>query len=593
MASVASVLLLAAAAAAEPLPPAKEVVVRGKRTFAAALQAAVAPARETSRAGLEVAVILDITPYTVAAETAIMEGLRGLDRDVAGGAAWRLAALGRRFGDATFSPGALSFEVPEALRERSPSENTLVDLELTISTLPANHAVVVYVADWHFEDDHHLERLAATLRRRSLVLSVVGSEAAFSRAWNDGFFPQGGGEIDVRGGSDRYDPRIGRNPFGANRRQSPWHGGDTAYPHLPAYFAGAAWMTEFAAEPPMDDFLPAFGSDANEGDGMEDLRERLQHNLPPSRGDAGAHPLPSSFGPYGLMRLAAITGGRYVVWSWNPTGRSAVKYDYGRCDRFPPDLRSRSAILAEVPRRPLARALLDTWHLMADRRVGLARITPPIARDRMSPREMVEVRSDSCLCMSWRDEAQHRDFLRDVARVLEALDEAIARLDAAIEGTPERPDDVDMRLLADAHLFRHVLVVQRFSLGEAAAVAKHLPADAWDHPDVYPTLFPDDFLLRGSDPEKVVPRTKRVFDREQAERVTEDRKFMLRRYRGTPFGETVAKNEVCTYRFGWGRKIVLKPGDRARNPAESAPEEGPLTRPGGGSQPAPPPTSGG
>jgi len=293
------------------------------------------------------------------------------------------------------------------------------------------------------------------------------------------------------------------------------------------------------------------------------------------------------------MRLAALTGGRYVLWSWNPSGRSTVNYDYGRCDRFPPDLRSRGAILAEVPRRPLARAMLDVWHRIADRRVGLARITPPIAKDRVSPREMEEARSDCCFCMSWRDEAQHRDFLRDVTRVLKALDGCIATLDAAIEHTPERPDDIDLRLLADAHLFRHVLVVQRFSLGEAVAVARHLPADAWDHPDLYPALFCDEFLLRGSDPEKVIPRTKRIFDPEQAERVTEDRKFMLRRYRGTPFGETVARNEVVTYRFAFGRKIVRKPGEGARNPAESDQDEGPTTRPGGGSRPAPPPTSGG
>jgi len=326
---------------------------------------------------------------------------------------------------------------------------------------------------------------------------------------------------------------------------------------------------------------------------MEDLRERLQQGLPPSQGDAGAYPLPSSFGPYGLMRLAALSGGRYVLWSWNPAGRSSVRYDYTRCNRFPPDLRPRSAILGDLPRRPLARALLDAWHGIVDRRVGLARVTPPVAKDRVSPREMTETRADCCLCMSWHDEAQYRRFLHDVAHVLDVLDDCIGTLDAAIERVPEQPDDVDLRLLADAHLFRHMLVVQRFSLGEAAEAAKHIPADAWDHPDLYPALFCDEFLLRGSDPEKVIPRTKRVFDGKQAERVTADRKFMLERYRGTPFAETVARNEVVTYRFAFGRKVFGKPGDGVRNPAQSEPTPAPTTKPGGGSQPAPPPTSGG
>jgi len=592
MAFLAALLCLAAPAPTDPLPAAREIVVRGKTTFAAALQAALAPARETNRAGLEVAVIVDVTPYTLAAEKTIMEGLRDLDKGrVGGGAAWRIAALGGKFGNPIFSAGALALDVPRVLREKRASENTFTDLERTIATLPNGHAAVVYLADWDFEDDHHLERLAGVLERRSLSFSVVGSEAAFSRAWNDGFFASMGS--DARGGGERYDPRIGRDPFGTCRPESPWHGGDTAYPHLPAHMAGAPWRTEFMSGELAEDYrMPAFDPDTPL-EGMEDLRERLRQDLPPSQGESGAHPLPSSFGPYGLMRLAALTGGRYVLWSWNPSGRSSVRYDYGHCDRFPPDLRPRSAILAELARRPLARAMLDAWHGIADRRVGLARITPPVAKDRVSPREMAETRSDCSLCMSWQDEAQYRKFLRDIVRVLDALDECIGTLDAAIERASERPDDGDLRLLADAHLFRHMLVVQRFSLGEAAEVAKHIPSDAWDHPDLYPALFCDEFLLRGSDPAKVIPRTERIFDREQAERVTEDRKFMLQRYRGTPFGETVARNEVVTYRFGFGRKVICTPGDGVRNPAQSEKNEGPTTRPGGGSQPAPPPTSGG
>ena len=44
----------------------------------------------------------------------------------------------------------------------------------------------MYLCDWRFEDDFQVDALAADLAERKIVLSVVGTEAAFGRAWTDG-----------------------------------------------------------------------------------------------------------------------------------------------------------------------------------------------------------------------------------------------------------------------------------------------------------------------------------------------------------------------------------------------------------------------
>jgi hypothetical protein len=89
-------------------------------------------------------------------------------------------------------------------------------------------------------------------------------------------------------------------------------------------------------------------------------------------------PIPSGFGPYGLMRAAGSTGGCYVLWGWVQGDTAPLHFDYGKCDLFPPDLRSRPEILADLPRRPLAQALLQAWATMADVQPGLVRQTPPL-----------------------------------------------------------------------------------------------------------------------------------------------------------------------------------------------------------------------
>jgi len=571
-------LTLAALAGAGDLPSAREVVVRRAPSLAQALRVATGPAWR-SGAGREVAVVVDVTPYTSKAERSLIEAFWKLPTDDTSQAvAWRIAPLGGRFSRAYASPRAMALELPRILSMPTPSKNTMRDLKQTLGSFGARGGVIVYLADWHFEDDHRLESLVAMLRGRAQVFSTIGSEAAFSRGWNDGFFPAVR-KRSVRGGGGSYDQRIGRNPFGQNKRDAPWHGGDSAYPHRPAYIGGAPWNSEFPT------------GERDRG-GFEDLRERLRDSSPRSAAMRGAHPLPSTFGPYGLMRLAAATGGRYVLWSFNPSGRSNVRYDYGRCDRFAPDLRPRDAILADVARRPLARALLGAWHIVAGSRVGLAQVTPPVDEDRRSPREMERVKGAPCACFALTDRARLRALLRSLPRGLEALDHSMRLLDNAIEKTAS-PDRVDARLLADARLFRHVLAVQRFCLGEVLMVAKNIPADAWDHPDQIPCIFPEQYLLRGADPEHVVPRTTQIFDHQRGADLAEQRRGMLRRYAGTPFGETVARNEVVAYRFGWGRKVPPGRGKSQRTPAQSAQPKAPTTTPGGGSSGAPGATSGG
>jgi hypothetical protein len=217
---------------------------------------------------------------------------------------------------------------------------------------------------------------------------------------------------------------------------------------------------------------------------------------------------------------------------------------------------------------------------MAHRRVAIARVTPPVDEDHLSPREMKEARGRGCFCFALEDRSALKSLLRRLPDVLDALDAADKTLTAAIDRGSERLDDVDRRLLADAHLFRHVLRVQRFSLGEALSVAKDIPESAWDKPDKIPAIWRRFYLTTGDDPEHVVPRTERVYDPKRGERLAEERKFMLRRYAGTPFGETVARNPVYAYEFNWGRRMKKPDGKGARNPAQST-DPAPTTPPGG------------
>jgi len=505
--------------------------VRGQRDLAQAFRAAVGDATD-------VVVILDATPYVRAAVLDIGIALQELERK----GAWRLAVLGGKPGAAVDSSGALTPQLPEALAETIRHKNTSDALRKTLGALRAAPSIV-YLADWHFEDDDRPESLVKLLRSRGQRFSVIGSEAAFTRGWLDGY--------TWFGDEDQID-RIGKNPWRAEKGKIPWHGGETAYPHLPHRFSGMGWKTTFPRPPgraPIDATLP------------EDLRERLFEMQQEQRG-LMLYPLPSAFGPYALSRLCDQTGGRYVLWSWNRAGRTQVEYDYARCELFAPDLRSRAEIRKEIARQPLARALNRAWHLAADRQADVVGITPPLGENHATPQAMRPVRENEQLATSWPNKGSHAEFLRRAETNLAILDRAIAVLDTAIGKAPGTTDPIERRLRADAELFRFILDKQRVELADALAVAKTVKDEAWAD-GRFPALQP-------------VPLGKGA--------ILERRGKLLERYRGTPFGEQIRRNEIHAYELTSREmpKKSLEPADVGGAPAFSDRDRPPPT--GGGSR---------
>lgn len=531
------------------LAPAVADVRRGSRTLEEAI------ARATGRAQ-RVAVVIDVTPYTARQQPVIQRALaaRTAVRE------WQVARLGEPMGEPIASLPALT----PVFVEPSDVDNTLAALRVTLRA--TRNCTVVYLADWHFEDDENLEGFIRFLKHQGLTLSVVGSEAAFGHGWNDGFYPA-------------LKARIGRNAFAS--RGAPWHGGDTAYCHLPFYFH-MRWQTKFPSEraptPRWEDIeksryakklrRPRKGPDKD-----EDLHERVD-DVDPKALEHYAFPLPSAFGPYGLSRATKESGGNYVLWSWNPEGRSDVTYDYARCHLFAPDLRSRSDIRKEIARRPHARALIRAWHEIANRDIHVALVTPPVARDAARPVEMREVRGDGGLHYHWTKPVEHETFLLRGVRTAKALDRAIAILSRKVKPR----DAVDRRYHADADLLRHTLLTLRFQIAQAVAAARLLPRNAWKDPKLIPGLDPEWWILRGPD---VASRKIRVYDPKLAEILKADRIRMLERYAGTPFGEMVRRNGVFTYKLAW--RPVRSGRPAKETPADSSGKRGPTTPPGGGS----------
>ncbi|MHC4225708.1 MAG: hypothetical protein ACYSUN_17090 [Planctomycetota bacterium] len=470
---IAGLLCLAAVARSEPANAA-QVVVRGKRTLHDAMLAGLRPLMATRTGPVPVAVVVDVTPYTADDQERIHLTLQRLLVTLPGIRDLTLARLGKP-----------PTKAGDLFAKASNVTSTILALRRSLRGFRERGGCVLYLADWHFEDDEDLERLIKDLRRRQQGLSVIGSEACFGRGWNDGFFPP------HRSAERPYDERIGRDPFGPRRPGAPWHGGETAFPHLPCYFHSAGWQTRFPAErraPPRTWEDHRKGRPGS-GGRHEDVRERLGADaLDMEAAETYAYPLPSGFGPYGLMRAAAETGGRYVIWSWNPEGRSLVRYRYDRCDLFAPDLKSRVEILRDVKSRPLARALLEAWHAVANDKVAIAGMTPPLdERDGVST-EMVETRGRYGLSWSWYNHGDHARFLKSAEQMIDACLRAEEILTKAVDRGPADP--ADRRYLADAELFRHTLLVHRFCFGEAKGAASRLPKNAWRDRNRTPGLDP-------------------------------------------------------------------------------------------------------
>ncbi len=615
---------LLSAASASPqadVPSARQVIHRRSKSLHDAILVACGHAvGEHKRQG---ALIVDVTPHVRKHAHLIQEALRALSDDDRGPKRWRVARLGGSFSPAV-PPRSLAPLIPPLFHAKTTERNTFELLANTIKSLKRRDVSVVFIADWQFEDEYRLERFIKLMSDRRHRFGVVGSEAGFGRAWNDGV-------LDVRErlhnfdalkgnlgkGADmkaksRYDATIGRAPFGPVTREAPWHGGDTAYPHIPYRYSAQLWKTEFS---PRD---LEFDSGEHErsrrrvrSEDMEDLLERRGRGPNITRASMGrAVALPSTFGPYGLMRAASMLGGKYVLWSWNPTGRSPLVYDFSRCDFFEPDLRSRSAIRASITRNALSRALLKAWHRIASKFDAVAEHTPPLSQGAGPASIDLLERSATQLPTMLRGPSDVRELVRRATQWQRATRDAQTILRTAV--TRARADAKGpRRLLADAELALHTLHVIDFQLGESLAVARNIPRVAWKKEGTRVVVSPRPWILRGDDPEnieKVHGVTPHQEDR--AAEIEAARARHLRRYRATPFGVQVAANPVNTYRLrviepreskgerrfpgrglaeSDGKKRPRTPRPRARpDDTETEPSE-PESEPG---RPAPPPRGG-
>ncbi|HMS16381.1 MAG TPA: hypothetical protein PKA37_06030, partial [Planctomycetota bacterium] len=300
-------------------------------------------------------------------------------------------------------------------------------------------------------------------------------------------------------------------------------------------------------------------------------------------------PLPSSYGPYGLSRLAVETGGRYFLWSWNRTGRSNIVYDESRCDAFPPDLRDRETIRREASQRLLARAILKAWSEVACREVHVARTTPALTPGG-APQTMAEPPSESFMGYAWPTPGDRASMVGHARVAVAALDRAIGYLDVALAAARPPLDAIDRRYAADADLLRHTLLVHRFTIGEALLVAeKEVPADAWKNSSLQPGLTPQTAIHGGSAAlSTTIDEHAPIRNRNLCVRVKEDRMRMLETYAGTPHGELIARNRVQTMLFHLS-PLGTDPGGR-KSPADSSVNRGTT---GPGSAPPTPSTTGG
>ncbi len=225
------------ATASSGAPPAREVIVRG----GAKLSDRPIPATSgaNGRYGRPVIIVIDVTPNLRRQRTSVAEALETLGERVTNlDGRWRIAALGGRPTKTVRHPSGLVLHADRLLAEETPAPSTLRALRRTLAAAPDRNEIVVYLADWRFEDEEDLEGFIGSLRRRGRTLNVIGSEACYNRAWNDGLPRFAFGDEDGEEG-------IGRAPFGPQDPEAPWHGGDTAYPHVPYSFGGFPWQTEF------------------------------------------------------------------------------------------------------------------------------------------------------------------------------------------------------------------------------------------------------------------------------------------------------------------------------------------------------------
>lgn len=564
----ASTLLLVACLASSsvayagsaPQKTSAEVTVRGMKDLKSAVRLAVGAPVAKGEKLPTVLFVVEPTEDTAKAEAKFAAAFHELDKAFpAGTARFRLAALGEAPSAPVATAGALVPTLAKmfkaavgdaAAAAAAAAEPTdLIAALRKAASAAEGPGRMVYIADRRFEEDAGIEALIETLTRRNLRFTAIAPEAGFGRAWGEGFLVQ-----KLRRGvpSPLYSDRIGLSPFGPVDQTPPWRGGDTAWPHLPG-----EWRTLSGMDWPFND----------------------EYELRPAKSPVsyGRAPLPSSFGPYGLSRVAAATGGRYVIFGWTTSPAAGPAYDDVRCDRYAPDLRSRADILADLARRPLASALLDVWATVAGDEAVLVGVRPPV--DRGNPERMKPTTYGGTVLAACFQERSDRDqFVDRVRKVSRTLIEKEKLLADAMAASPPDRDAVDRRYYADADLLRYILMLTRFSIGEAALTAvESIPPDAWDGRE-YPgltasILWPASDLghrLVSSLPGEV--RDPVLFEALKAERAA-----FIERYRGTPFGETVERHFLATAAVavcGTGKPYRPPPGGRNGSKSDKGKTDG-------------------
>jgi hypothetical protein len=273
---------------------------------------------------------------------------------------------------------------------------------------------------------------------------------------------------------------------------------------------------------------------------------------------------PSSFGPYGLMRLAAATGGHYGIWGWNPLPRKGWVYDYGRCNRFAPDLRSRAEILADLQHRHLPRALLKAWHLVSSGACQFAAFPPPWDPVTFEPRARERVHG-SGLPNPWRNASARDAFFRGMRGRLRSLDEAIGILDVAIARAGGK-DTVDDRYRADAELMRHILRLYRFANAERREAYLMWEREASSEiPRDELTYQPHHWVSGGPAPERLRMSENRPYQTGRALEILRQHREFLTRFQGTPYAWVVSCNEIDTYRIVKQRRSASGRGGKAND----------------------------
>ena len=510
-----------------PPPDAAKVVVRG-RSLADALQITCQPAWADADNLRPVILVFDVTEAMQASQDRIEDALDELEERRTKD--WQFVRLGAKPTETGDDQSDVSTRLTALFSKPLEGKSTVELLRQTLRGASPD-TVLVYLADERFEDDCELEALIRDLGKKQATISVIGREAAFGHAWDDGIKPfelRISDEPSPRGGDKWHFGDVGRNPFRSSHR-APWHGGESAFPGIPYRWKGH-WETAF------NDYDWSFA------DMSHDERDGEYSNTKQS--------LPAGFGPYGLMRAAGVSGGRYCLVAWRDGGRRNVKYDYSRCNLFAPDLRSRKEILRDK-KNPFLRATMAAWHALLEANDNLIDITPPLSRNARGPRKIKYLESlDTTLWYIWKTPGMRDEFTKAAGLVLTTLDRALEPLDKALDVERDVPAHL-RRYEADALLMRHICRIARFEVRESLRASKDLAPRA-RRKGASPGVTHRDWVKAGRDADKPKIDTKyEPWDEETGRRLLAERNELLRRFAGTPWGEQIGLNAIRASEPNW------------------------------------------